>query len=95
MFYNFSVIIKTKKIHRYVLYVTRPCLVTVKRHQIAFGYGPHFCMGANLARAEIRAMFDEILGRIPDIEVAGPVRRMRSTTVSSIKSLPVRFTPES
>jgi cholest-4-en-3-one 26-monooxygenase len=63
--------------------------------QIAFGYGPHFCMGANLARAEIRAMFDELFSRLPDIEVDGPVRRMRSTTVYSVKSLPVRFTPES
>ena len=62
--------------------------------QIAFGYGPHFCMGANLARAEIRAMFDEIFRRLPDIEVAGPVRRLRSTTVASIKSLPVRFRPQ-
>ncbi len=63
--------------------------------QIAFGYGPHFCMGANLARAEIWAVFDELFRRIPDIEVNGGVRRMRSTTVSSIKSLPVRFTPAS
>ena len=61
---------------------------------VAFGYGPHYCLGANLARMEISCMFDELLRRLPDIEVSGPVRRLRSTVVSSIKSLPVRFTPE-
>ena len=61
---------------------------------IAFGYGPHFCLGANLARMEIQCMFDELLRRLPDIEVSGPVRRLRSTVVNSIKSLPVRFTAE-
>lgn len=62
--------------------------------QLAFGYGPHYCLGANLARAEIRVMFERLFRRLPDIEVCGPARRLRSTTVSSIKSLPVRFTPE-
>jgi cholest-4-en-3-one 26-monooxygenase len=61
---------------------------------LAFGWGPHFCLGASLARAEIRCVFSELLSRLPDIEVCGPVRRLRSSTVSSIKSMPVRFTPE-
>jgi cholest-4-en-3-one 26-monooxygenase len=61
---------------------------------IAFGWGPHFCLGASLARAEIRCLFAELLARLPDIEVSGPVRRLRSSTVNSIKSMPVRFTPE-
>jgi len=61
---------------------------------LAFGWGPHFCLGASLARAEIRIMFSELLSRLPDIEVCGPVRRLRSATVNSIKSMPVRFTPE-
>ena len=61
---------------------------------LAFGWGPHFCLGANLARGEIRGIFSELLARLPDIEVCGPVRRLRSTTVNSIKSMPVRFTPE-
>ena len=61
---------------------------------LAFGWGPHFCLGASLARAEIRCLFSELLARVPDIEVGGPVRRLRSTTVNSIKSMPVRFTPE-
>ncbi|MBW2233069.1 MAG: cytochrome P450 [Deltaproteobacteria bacterium] len=61
---------------------------------LAFGWGPHFCLGASLARGEIRSIFSELLSRFPDIEVCGPVRRLRSTTVNSIKSMPVRFTPE-
>jgi len=61
---------------------------------LAFGWGPHFCLGASLARAEIRCIFSELLARLPDIEVSGPVRRLRSSTVNSIKSMPVRFTPE-
>jgi len=61
---------------------------------LAFGWGPPFCLGASLARAEIRCVFSELLSRLPDIEVCGPVRRLRSSTVSSIKSMPVRFTPE-
>jgi cholest-4-en-3-one 26-monooxygenase len=60
---------------------------------LAFGWGPHFCLGASLARGEIRSLFDELLNRLPDIEVCGPVRRLRSSGVNSIKSMPVRFTP--
>ena len=60
---------------------------------LAFGWGPHFCLGANLARAEIRCIFHELLTRLPDIDLNGPVRRLRSSTVNSIKSMPVRFTP--
>ena len=62
------------------------------RH-LAFGWGPHFCLGASLARGEIKSIFSELLSRLPDIEVCGPVRRLRSSTVNSIKSMPVRFTP--
>ena len=62
---------------------------------LAFGWGPHFCLGANLARGEISGIFSELLTRLPDMEVSGPVRRLRSTSVNSIKSMPVRFTPES
>ena len=61
---------------------------------LAFGWGPHFCLGASLARGEIRGIFSELLSRFPDLEVCGPVRRLRSSTVNSIKSMPVRFTPE-
>lgn len=62
---------------------------------LAFGWGPHFCLGASLARGEIRSIFSELLARVPDIEVSGEVRRLRSTTVNSVKSMPVRFRPAS
>jgi len=61
---------------------------------LAFGIGQHFCLGANLARLEIHIMFEELLARLPDIELAGPVRRLRSNFINGIKSMPVRFTPQ-
>jgi len=62
---------------------------------ITFGPGgAHFCLGASLARLEIRVMLEELLRRLPDIELAGPVRRLRSNFIAGIKQMPVRFTPE-
>ncbi len=61
---------------------------------IAFGgRGPHFCLGANLARSEIRHLFDEVLERMPDIRQAGEPERLRSNFIGGIKHLPVEFTP--
>jgi cholest-4-en-3-one 26-monooxygenase len=61
---------------------------------IAFGgRGPHYCLGANLARSEIRHMFDEILERMPDIHQTGEPERLRSNFIGGIKHLPVEFTP--
>jgi cholest-4-en-3-one 26-monooxygenase len=61
---------------------------------ITFGAGgPHFCLGANLARLEIRVMFDHLLDRIPDLAQAGPAERLRSNFINGIKHLPVEFTP--
>lgn len=61
---------------------------------IAFGGGgPHFCLGANLARMEITVMFDRLLDRLPDIGPAGPVQRLRSNFINGTKHLPVAFTP--
>ena len=62
-------------------------------NHLAFGIGEHFCLGANLARLEIRAIFEEVIRRMPDIELAGPVRRLRSNFINGIKEMPVRFTP--
>jgi cholest-4-en-3-one 26-monooxygenase len=62
---------------------------------LAFGIGPHFCLGANLARLEIRVMFEELLRRMPDIELDGPAERLRSYFINGIKRMPVRFTASS
>jgi cholest-4-en-3-one 26-monooxygenase len=56
--------------------------------------GAHFCLGASLARLEIRVMLEELLRRMPDIELTGPVRRLRSNFIAGFKQMPVRFTPE-
>ncbi len=56
--------------------------------------GPHFCLGASLARLEARLMFEELLRRLPDIELNGPVSRLRSYFINGIKHMPVTFTPE-
>jgi cholest-4-en-3-one 26-monooxygenase len=61
---------------------------------LAFGIGEHFCLGANLARLEITLLFEELLERLPDMEIAGPVRRLRSTFIDGLKEIPVRFTPQ-
>lgn len=55
------------------------------------GGGAHFCLGANLARAEIKVMVRELLRRHPDVELAGQPRRMRSDFINGIKALPVRL----
>jgi cholest-4-en-3-one 26-monooxygenase len=57
------------------------------------GGGPHFCLGANLARLEMKVMFEELLRRLPDMELNGPVNRLRSNFINGIKHLPVTFTP--
>ncbi len=63
---------------------------------LAFGIGNHYCLGANLARMEMRVAFDEILRRMPDMEYAagGPVI-VPSALVRSCVEMKVRYTPES
>jgi cholest-4-en-3-one 26-monooxygenase len=64
-------------------------------NHLAFGGGgPHFCLGSSLARLEIRIIFEELLRRLPDMELAGPVARLRSNFISGIKHIPVTYTPE-
>jgi cholest-4-en-3-one 26-monooxygenase len=61
---------------------------------VAFGGGGiHFCLGANLARSEIKAMIGQVVERMPNLELNGDVSRMRSDFINGIKSMPVRFTP--
>jgi cytochrome P450 len=56
-----------------------------------FGFGaggPHFCLGANLARREIRVMFEELLRRLPDIEITGEPAMLQSNFIHGIKRMP-------
>jgi len=58
---------------------------------VTFGRGgPHFCLGAWLARLELRVMFEELLARVADVELTGAVRHVRSNFINGIKSMPVR-----
>jgi cholest-4-en-3-one 26-monooxygenase len=61
---------------------------------IAFGGGgPHFCLGANLARMEIKVMFDRLLDRMPDLKLDGKVERLQSNFINGVKHIPVAFSP--
>ncbi|HUN60215.1 MAG TPA: cytochrome P450 [Candidatus Binataceae bacterium] len=60
-------------------------------NHLAFGIGEHFCLGASLARLELQAMFRQLAERIEDVEVAGPIQRMRSSLVGGIKHMPIRY----
>ncbi|MEW6472352.1 MAG: cytochrome P450 [Actinomycetota bacterium] len=60
---------------------------------VAFGAGVHFCLGAALARTQLRAIFRQLLRRLPDIEVGEPVYLV-SNFLNAIRSLPCGFTPE-
>ncbi|HZP46084.1 MAG TPA: cytochrome P450 [Candidatus Binataceae bacterium] len=59
---------------------------------IAFGKGEHFCAGAHLARLELRLTLERLLPAIAEIELAGPVERLKSNLIAGIKHMPVRFT---
>jgi len=59
---------------------------------LGFGIGEHFCLGANLARLELRVIFRELLRRLASVELAGSVSRLRSSFVGGIKAMPIRFT---
>jgi cytochrome P450 len=63
-------------------------------NHIAFGGpGPHFCLGANLARQEIKVMFSDLFRFLPDIEMSGEPAHLSSTFINGIKHLPAKFTP--
>jgi cholest-4-en-3-one 26-monooxygenase len=58
---------------------------------LAFGLGsPHYCLGAHLARLELRIWLEEMLPTLGRIEPAGPPRRLRSNFFHGVKSLPIR-----
>jgi cytochrome P450 len=63
------------------------------RHLSFNGGGKHFCIGNQLARLELRICFEETLRRLPDLELAGPVRRKPSHNFHWMEAMPVTFAP--
>jgi len=62
---------------------------------LAFGFGTHFCLGASLARLELKVIVDTVLRRLPDLALSGsdPLPSRASNFVSGLEAMPVRFTP--
>ncbi|MFI6733112.1 cytochrome P450 [Nonomuraea sp. NPDC050451] len=69
-------------------------IVRTPNDHVSFGFGPHFCLGAHLARAQFRSVFTELL-REWDVEPAGSPRRLTSNFQNGLKHLPVRLTRRS
>jgi cholest-4-en-3-one 26-monooxygenase len=72
----------------------RPDAFDIERrdnHHLAFGVGEHFCMGTHLARLETRVMFEGVLARMRDMELAGPVSYLRSNLIDGVKHIPLKF----
>jgi len=73
-----------------------PYTFDLHRHpnpQVAFGLmSPHLCLGAQLARLEVKVLFEELLPRLGAVELAGPIDRLRSNFIAGIKRLPVVVT---
>jgi cytochrome P450 len=60
-------------------------------NQLAFGTGAHFCLGANLARMELRTFFEQLLPRLEQLELAGPTDYTAATFVGAPKRVPIRY----
>jgi len=60
------------------------------RH-LSFGYGQHLCLGWRLAEIQLRILLEGVLARYPTLQVTGPVTRMRTNFLNSIKTMPVRY----
>ena len=72
-----------------------PDVFNIDRHpnkHIAFGYGPHLCIGMALAKQELRIMAEELLPKIESIELTGPAKVVQTTFVGGLKNLPVKIT---
>jgi cholest-4-en-3-one 26-monooxygenase len=74
----------------------KPDVFDIRRspnEHVAFGFGEHYCLGANLARLELQEVFRGIVTRMHDIEPAAPPRRLRSCFINGVKEMQIRFQP--
>ena len=74
---------------------TEPGRFDIRRHpnrHLAFGHGPHFCLGAQLARTQMRALFAEVLARTSTVSYAGQPSYLRSNFQRGVKELPIAWT---
>ena len=63
---------------------------------MAFGFGAHFCLGNQLARLELKVMFERLLARMPDLHLAverDALPRRQANFISGFEAMPVEFTP--
>jgi cytochrome P450 len=66
----------------------------IDRHpnpHVSFGFGPHFCLGAALARIEARVVLQELVGRFASLHPAGPVERTASPVIAGVRHAPLTF----
>ena len=71
-----------------------PDRLDIRRHpnpHLVFGHGPHFCLGAQLARVQMRALFAEVLTRMGHLEYDGRPEYLRSNFQRGVKRLPIRW----
>lgn len=58
---------------------------------IGFGRGEHFCLGANLARLELRVLFRQLIERVDEVSLAGPFERVSSSFLGGVKRMPIQY----
>ena len=58
---------------------------------LTFGVGEHYCLGAHIARLELNVIFRHLIPRLAEVELAGPVDRLRSNILAGVKRLPIRY----
>jgi cytochrome P450 len=61
-------------------------------NHIAFGYGPHMCVGMHLAKLEMKVMLEELLPRLEKVEITGEPKFLQTNFVGGMKALPARIT---
>jgi cytochrome P450 len=66
-------------------------LVEGANRHLAFGFGPHYCLGASLARLELRIFLEELLPRLSTVALAGPPTSSPTTFVGGLTSLPITY----